>query len=89
MDYFLFSAVSKVLATTSTYPYQVVRARLQDHHTNYSSSRDVVAKTIRREGITGLYKGMFLATLRQLPGGVVTYVVYEQVKQVVEDLDRD
>lgn len=41
-------------------------------------------QVIRNEGITGFYKGMLMATAKQLPTGVVTYVVYEHVKKLAE-----
>uniref|UniRef100_A0A7E4VTS8 ADP,ATP carrier protein n=1 Tax=Panagrellus redivivus TaxID=6233 RepID=A0A7E4VTS8_PANRE len=80
IDIFVFSAASKCLATASIYPYQVVRARLQDHHTHYKSATDVIVQTLKKEGINGLYKGMLMTTLKQLPNGIITYVVYEHAK---------
>ena len=58
-DFLLLSAVSKMFAGSITYPYQVVRARLQiyDAATKYSNARDVVTQVWRREGLGGFYKG--------------------------------
>lgn len=59
MDYLLLSAVSKMFAGSITYPYQVVRARLQiyDAKNKYQNARDVVKQVFKREGISGFYKG--------------------------------
>ncbi|KAI9841973.1 MAG: hypothetical protein M1838_003333, partial [Thelocarpon superellum] len=58
-DYLALSAAAKVLAGSVTYPYQVVRARLQtyDAHKTYTSTADAVRRIWRREGIRGFYKG--------------------------------
>jgi solute carrier family 25 folate transporter 32 len=84
LDYLVFSSASKMLSTASTYPYQVIRARLQDHHTHYKSSREVMYRILSKEGFTGFYKGMAMTTLKQLPTGVVTYLVYEHTKQMIQ-----
>ena len=68
------AALSKLVAASVTYPYQVVRARLQvgvalvDHVTvrpapqdqvqRYSGMWDVVARVWRHEGPRGFYKGL-------------------------------
>lgn len=58
-DYLVLSAGSKVFAGSVTYPYQVVRARLQTYNAEkaYKSARDVVVQVWRKEGLSGFYKG--------------------------------
>lgn len=46
-EYITFAAISKIFAASITYPYQVVRSRLQDQHRNYSGVLDVVRQTWR------------------------------------------
>jgi len=62
-----------------TYPYQVLRARLQDQHHDYKGITDVVIKTWRFEGVTGFYKGMVPNLLRVVPATAITFVVYEKL----------
>ncbi|KAG1676177.1 Mitochondrial folate transporter/carrier [Nymphon striatum] len=45
--YIIFAASSKLVAVSITYPYQVVRARLQDQLQMYSGVVDVIKKTWR------------------------------------------
>lgn len=47
LEYLSFAALSKLFAASITYPYQVVRARLQDQHNTYTGLLDVVKKTWR------------------------------------------
>jgi solute carrier family 25 folate transporter 32 len=66
LDFLLLSAVSKMFAGSATYPYQVVRARLQtyDADSRYNGVRDVVKQVFRKEGLKGFYKGYVLHSAR-------------------------
>lgn len=65
-DFLLLSAVSKVFAGSITYPYQVVRARLQTYDANdkYHGAKDVVKQVWAKEGLKGFYKGYRLLRLQ-------------------------
>ncbi|KHJ79878.1 hypothetical protein OESDEN_20460 [Oesophagostomum dentatum] len=82
-DYLVFSALSKCIATTVTFPYQVLRTRMQDHNVQTGGVVRTFVNTLRREGIRGLYKGCIMANLRQLPAAVVTFVTYENVRRYI------
>ncbi|KAL8181823.1 UNVERIFIED_CONTAM: hypothetical protein K2H54_031038 [Gekko kuhli] len=47
LEYITMAALSKIFAVSATYPYQVVRARLQDQHNRYSGVVDVMHRTWR------------------------------------------
>ena len=81
-DYLLFSGVSKIFAGSVTYPYQVVRARLQTYDADkiYKSARDVMVQVWKQEGLPGFYKGLGPNLLRVVPSTCVTFLVYENVK---------
>ncbi|XP_065212502.1 solute carrier family 25 member 32 [Planococcus citri] len=79
LEYIGFAAVSKFVAAVATYPYQVIRARLQDHHLHYEGTWDCFTKTWRYEGWLGFYKGLTPNLLRVIPATAVTFVVYENV----------
>uniref|UniRef100_A0A453HBK9 Mitochondrial folate transporter/carrier n=1 Tax=Aegilops tauschii subsp. strangulata TaxID=200361 RepID=A0A453HBK9_AEGTS len=84
VDYAALGAGSKLSAILLTYPYQVIRARLQqrpgsDGIPKYSDSWHVVKETARYEGVRGFYRGITSNLLKNLPAASVTFVVYENV----------
>ncbi|KAJ3255441.1 hypothetical protein HK103_006258 [Boothiomyces macroporosus] len=61
--FFLLGAVSKLCATSITYPYIVVKSRMhlkdsQDESTRYNSLLDGFQKIFKKEGVKGFYKGI-------------------------------
>lgn len=82
LDLLGISGLSKVFAGCITYPYQVLRTRLQSYHAAlvYRGVWDVTRRIWRQEGITGFYKGLGPNLLRVLPGTWVTFLVYENTK---------
>lgn len=81
-QYLICAASSKLLAASITYPYQVVRARLQDQHVNYEGVVDVVRRTWRYESYLGFYKGFNAYLLHVTPNVCIVFFVYETVTKV-------
>lgn len=77
MEYLTFAALSKLFAATATYPYQVVRARLQDQYRDYKGVMDVVSQTWRYEGVRGFYKGLSPYMVHVTPNICLVFLIYE------------
>ncbi|XP_046992068.1 mitochondrial folate transporter/carrier [Schistocerca americana] len=88
-EYLTFAAVSKLVAAAATYPYQVIRARLQDQHHDYKGSWDCILRTWRYEGVRGFYKGLSVNLTRVTPATMITFVVYENVSYFLLSFRRE
>ncbi|KAJ7087294.1 mitochondrial carrier domain-containing protein [Mycena belliarum] len=80
-SYSVMSGGSKIAALALTYPYQVVRSRLQNNATThlYPTIPATIRRTWAQEGVRGFYRGLGTNLVRVLPGTCVTFVVYENI----------
>jgi len=80
-SYTIMSGAAKLGALTSTYPYQVIRSRIQNNATThlYPNIPTTIKRTWSGEGIKGFYRGLGTNLVRVLPGTCVTFVVYENL----------
>ncbi|AET03859.2 putative mitochondrial carrier protein [Medicago truncatula] len=89
VDYAVLGATSKVAAILLTYPFQVIRSRLQqrpggDGIHRYMDSWHVVKETARFEGVRGFYKGITPNLLKNVPASSITFIVYENVLKLLK-----
>lgn len=77
-EYIVFAAFSKLIAAGLTYPYQVIRARLQDQHREYRGTWHCITQTWRYEGAGGFYKGLSPYLLHVLPNICLVLLIYEK-----------
>ncbi|TFY68184.1 hypothetical protein EVJ58_g1164 [Rhodofomes roseus] len=90
IDYFILGALSKLVATSSTYPYIVIKSRLQagqTHALRYKSSLDGLLTIVREEGVEGLYKGVGSKLLQSVLTAAILFVcqrrMYELTKKAI------
>jgi len=92
-DYFLLGALSKLVATSATYPYIVVKSRLQAGHASalkYKSSLDGILTILQEEGIQGLYKGVGSKLVQSVLTAAILFAgqrrIYEITKKALGPL---
>ena len=79
------SLVSGLVSAIVSTPFDVIKSRMMNQHKDrplYSGPLDCVAKTVRAEGIGGLYKGFVPAYARLAPHRVVHFVCLEQLNRL-------
>ncbi|KAG6337348.1 hypothetical protein ID866_1721 [Astraeus odoratus] len=89
-DYFLLGALSKLVATAVTYPYIVVKSRLQAGQSQalqYKSSLHGLTMIVKEEGIRGLYKGVGSKLAQSVLTAAILFAgqrrIYELTKKAV------
>jgi solute carrier family 25 (mitochondrial phosphate transporter), member 23/24/25/41 len=85
----LLGATSGALGATMVYPLNVLRTRLQTqgtamHPPTYTGIVDVATRTVRNEGLRGLYKGLTPNLLKVAPALSITWVCYENMKKLLD-----
>jgi len=89
-DFFMLGAISKLIATGVTYPYIVVKSRLQAGHAaaaRYRSALHGLRTIIAEEGVSGIYKGAVSKLLQSMLTAAILFAsqrrIYEMTKAIV------
>lgn len=100
LGYLTMGGISKIIASTTTYPLQVIKARLQQRSQaveisnegevlvskrDYKGVIDCTRQILRREGIYGFFKGNIPNAVRVAPSAAITFVVYESVMDLFRE----
>ena len=83
LSFSVLGGLAKVAAGLATYPYQVIKARLQQRETGasrwrYTGTWDCIVKIWQFEGALGFFKGCVPNVLKTAPSAAITFLVYEQ-----------
>lgn len=87
LDYFWLGAISKLIATSTTYPYIVIKSRLQAGQANaqrYKSSLDGLLTVIREEGFSGLYKGVENKLVQSVLTAAILFACQKRIYELVK-----
>ncbi|KAG6919414.1 hypothetical protein DXG01_006297 [Tephrocybe rancida] len=94
-DFFFLGALSKLVATGSTYPYIVMKSRLQAGQASalkYKSSIGGLLAIINEEGISGLYKGVGSKLVQSVLTAAILFAcqrrIYEVTKKAIRPLAK-
>ncbi len=83
----LASTSSKVVASITTYPHEVLRTRFQNQITNppkYRSILHAIELIFKEEGLAGFYRGLIPTVMRVVPASAVTLMTYEKILQLIK-----
>mmetsp|Transcript_82082 Transcript_82082/g.162985 ORF Transcript_82082/g.162985 Transcript_82082/m.162985 type:complete len:337 (+) Transcript_82082:139-1149(+) len=99
---FANGALAKISASCLTYPYQVVKTRVQQRTSTKvpQSGREgnggELARTLRQaaaiwrsEGIRGFFKGCWPNAVRVAPNAAITFAVYEETVKLIREAFLD
>lgn len=95
------STIHISVASTTTYPLQVIKARLQQRSQvievsettgeiivstrEYSGVVDCIQKILKNEGSNGFFKGCVTNAIRVAPSAAITFVTYEFVLDMLAE----
>ena len=83
------SMVAGLTCAIVTSPIDVIKTRIMNQKLNengvkiYTSTVDCLLRTIKSEGLFGLYKGFIPTWMRIGPHTVITFLIFEQLRQFV------
>ncbi|KAL7420953.1 Carrier protein, mitochondrial [Cryptotrichosporon argae] len=77
----LTSALGGTVAVTLVAPVDVMKSRIQSS-TEGATAAQIVARSLRNEGVAVLFRGWAPAWLRMAPTTMLTFMFFEQLKKI-------
>ncbi len=84
--YLAASASAEVLADIALCPFEAVKVRMQGSlKSHYKGTVDGISKIVAKEGVAGLYKGIYPLWGRQIPYTMMKFVSFETIVEIIYD----
>lgn len=86
--FFAIGAIAKMIATSLTYPLQLVQTKLRHGHkypnlSPNAGTLQILFYILKKQGITGLYKGMEAKLLQTVLTAALMFLAYEKIARFV------
>mmetsp|Transcript_13425 Transcript_13425/g.27393 ORF Transcript_13425/g.27393 Transcript_13425/m.27393 type:complete len:364 (-) Transcript_13425:47-1138(-) len=89
---FCTAAVSKCVATVSTYPHEVARTRMREQARSgvfkYNGMWQTIGTVFKEEGVKGIYAGMGTHVARVVPNSALMFMSYEIVQNYIRNENK-
>lgn len=83
-DVVVASGASKLVASTATYPHEVIRSHM--HVTGsgaFAGFGSTCSRIMQEEGLRGFYRGCLTNLLRTTPAAAITFTSYEVIRSIL------
>jgi len=84
--YLVLGMAAKAIASVATFPYQLVKTRMQVRDIHFHR-QDSVTRTLKsvwkNEGMQGFYRGVVPATVRTIPHSALMFASYEMFRSAL------
>eukprot|EP00007_Cunea_sp_BSH-02190019_P007488 CAMPEP_0174232108 /NCGR_PEP_ID=MMETSP0417-20130205/2481_1 /TAXON_ID=242541 /ORGANISM="Mayorella sp, Strain BSH-02190019" /LENGTH=382 /DNA_ID=CAMNT_0015310101 /DNA_START=52 /DNA_END=1197 /DNA_ORIENTATION=- len=84
---FLLGAISKTLATVCTYPYILIKSRLQSRDStngeHYTGTLDVIRKMAARDGLASFYSGLSSKLVQSVATSALLFFTKDQLVSMI------
>ncbi len=96
----VIGGASKVIASVATYPYQVIKSRLQQREIDpansngsgverrYKGTIDCIVKIWKQDRAVGFFRGIIPNILKVVPSSALTFLVYEETLKILSDSSK-
>lgn len=85
-EFFVMGGISKLIASIVTYPFQVVKTRMQKEtkiHAHYQRMLSTIQIILKNEGLFGFYKGLGANLWRVAPQSAILLSTYENIMMLL------